>query len=351
MAPKRQATQTDVAKAAEVSQALVSLVLSGAPVDVSDTTRLRIQEEARRLRYVPKKKKTRSGAQKLIGYIRPQVVRGHHNEEWIYASYDEYYGRIQNLLVEEAHKAGCLLVVHPLDQRLPDSEVTQWLSEWNVSGVICQFLNNPLSDWIAKRYPTVKIGLPLPNADVVSPDYNEVITFALDYLTSRGHQRIAISSSSQWRDIRFGVYKEYMMQRGLPIISLDEKNEGIIIDAHIDFALNGPKENRLTAFLAGDHTALRLIKRARERGLSIPDDFSVIGIDNISGCVFSNPALTSVDPQNHDIARIAVALMMSRIQSPESGYQKVYVTPKLIERESVGIVASSEADAPAISGA
>lgn len=88
-------------------------------------------------------------------------------------------------------------------------------------------------------------------------------------------------------------------------------------------------------FCANDLIAIGALKRLRERGVSVPKDIAVIGMDDISECLICTPTLSSVALHAGDRGRLAAELLLDRLSSLESRQtQRVMVTPHLIVRES-----------------
>ncbi|HWL52747.1 MAG TPA: LacI family DNA-binding transcriptional regulator [Chthoniobacteraceae bacterium] len=338
-------TQKDVAKAAEVSQTLVSLVLSGAPVDVAEATRAQILKAARDLGYATKKKRTTPPRQRVLAYIRPVVERGHHEEHWIYDSYDQYYDRIQNYLLEAAYQAGYALIVRPYEKT---HELTQWLMEWGVDGVVWHG-HGTLAQWIAERYPMVQINRhTVMEADAVSTNQEEMVRVPLNYLRSLGHERILFLERAQatntLRETRIRIYREYLREHGLlewealwrTSGGFEDSLSGTtgLLEKLKSFAATD--RNLLpTAILTGDHGALYHMKHLARCGVDIPEQISFVGIDNISASALSHPALTTLDNCLDEMAQTAISLLIERIQHPGSAFKKLFITPRLIVRESV----------------
>ena len=85
-----------------------------------------------------------------------------------------------------------------------------------------------------------------------------------------------------------------------------------------------------------DASALLLMSRIQERGFRIPEDFSIIGHDNIPYCITAVPALTSMSVGTPDeIAESLVCLLMERMKNPDKPRKKVLLKSELIKRESV----------------
>ncbi|MBO4646947.1 MAG: LacI family DNA-binding transcriptional regulator [Lentisphaeria bacterium] len=88
-----------------------------------------------------------------------------------------------------------------------------------------------------------------------------------------------------------------------------------------------------------DTSALSLMHRIRERGYRIPEDFSIIGHDNIRYCITAVPTLTSMSVGTPDeIAEAMVSLLMERMNDPVRPREKVLLKSELIERDSVLIL-------------
>lgn len=338
--PKRKPTQRDVAKAANVSQGLVSLVLNNATAEVAEGTRIRIVEAAKRLGYTPKEKheyeprKKVPGKQgKLLAYISRTLKREAPLDHSIYDAYEEFYSRFKNRLVELAYQNGVSLLVRPCDNPV---ELTSWLIEWGVDGVIMHANNKALGEWISKRYPMVQINRRnVEDADAVMANQEAMIVIAMDYLRKHGHERIAFATESRDDDSllrRKRAYLNYTREAGLrayeEFLTCDNVGE-------MTSKLFRSQTDRPTAMITSDPNALMLQKEAIKRGLSLPSDLSIVGIDNISADVFATPALTSIDVRADEVTRVALSLILDRMKDPTLAFQKTEITPKLVIRESV----------------
>ncbi len=350
---QRRITQKDVAREADVSQGIVSLVLNEVEVEVAEATRQRIWEAARRLGYAPRPRgakarparakaapaNNRTG--KVIAYVRPVVVRNGPQDASIFEAYDEFYNQVQNQLVEQAHRKGYTLLVRPCESK---AELTRWLLEWGVDGVLMHGNQPALGEWIAKRYPMVEINRRIVSgASAVMANQEEIIHLAMEYLHQRGHRRIAYASSALDTEVivrRARAYRDTARSMGLPVyeefLSCDTPEA---IGAHL-FA---DRPDRPTALIAGDPSALMVQKDALARGYTLPDDLSLIGIDNISADVFAAPPLTSIDVRADEVSRMALNLLGNHFDDPSLSSHKVEITPRLVERCSVATLAPSGA--------
>jgi LacI family transcriptional regulator len=87
-------------------------------------------------------------------------------------------------------------------------------------------------------------------------------------------------------------------------------------------------------FAANDRSAFGVLDAAREAGLSIPDDLSVVGFDNIPQSDRVIPALTTVDQSVSEMGRVATNMLIKLIQGEPLAHRLVHVPTKLIPRAS-----------------
>lgn len=105
-----------------------------------------------------------------------------------------------------------------------------------------------------------------------------------------------------------------------------------------------PAGSPTAVVVANDLMAIGLIKGLERMGYRVPGDFSVVGFDNIDGCAWTTPELTSIDQRIDEIADRAVRLMTAKrmlgfaeiVTAASARETTDYVQPVLIERKSVG---------------
>lgn len=162
---------------------------------------------------------------------------------------------------------------------------------------------------------------------------------AAGYLIRLGHERIAFLSGDSsllvHGDRKVG-YQLSLAEHGLPFC------ESLCVEVPhireeslkaIDALLEG--ENRPTAALVSDDILAVALERACiSRGLSIPEDLSVISFNNSLLAEFTVPPLTSVDINPAQLGREAAAQIISHMESPELMATKIIVPHHIEERES-----------------
>ncbi len=80
--------------------------------------------------------------------------------------------------------------------------------------------------------------------------------------------------------------------------------------------------------------AIGIIQAAHEAGLSVPDDLSVLGIDDMPLSSYFTPSLTTLRQDMAAIGRHAVELLLHTIENPDAPAEHICVSPELIIRDS-----------------
>lgn len=91
-------------------------------------------------------------------------------------------------------------------------------------------------------------------------------------------------------------------------------------------------------FAANDLMALGALLALRERGLSCPEEVSLLGFDGIAAGAFSSPGLTTIEKPGRALGRCAVGMLAASIEGRPHG-TSVHLPGRLIERGSVADLA------------
>jgi LacI family transcriptional regulator len=183
-------------------------------------------------------------------------------------------------------------------------------------------------------------------ATVDSDNLNGAIA-ATEHLIGLGHRRIGFLAGRP--DLESARLREQGYTHAL-------EAAGIAFDAGLvriggyqpETARDGARElllrtPRPTAiFAANDASAIETITVARSLGLSVPDDLSVIGFDNVPESALCEPPLTTVEQAIQKMGYEAVQLLLGLVENPAAGPAQVVLPTRLVERSSCRAV--SEAD-------
>jgi LacI family transcriptional regulator len=326
-------TIRDVAAHVGVSVATVSRVLNGRP-DVSPRTREAILEYIREQGYSSNRnaRSLAGGRTGLIGLAVPFV--------------DSYFGLIVAGAAEALAERDSRLVLCLTEQQ-HDREVTllDRLMHGTTDGGLILLPSETASELRGlqqRGYPFVVIDPMMPLDDdlpVVATAHWQGARMATEHLIELGHRRIAvITGRPGWVASidRLAGYRSAMATAGLPldpdlVATGDWYIEAGITGAHALLRL----PNRPTAIFAfNDNMAIGVMQVARELGLRIPEDLSVVGFDDIEMSAFLNPPLTTVRQPLREMGRVACGLLARIIEGQKVETTGIELANRLIVRSS-----------------
>ena len=298
----------DVARTVGVSTATVSRALRGLP-RVSDETRFRVLKAAAELDYVasPTAASLASGQTRAVGVVVPFVTR------WFYASVVQ---GAEELLREEGYD----LLLYNLggDREARRRVFRSHLLRKRVDAVLVLSLT-PTDDEVRALAkldrPVAVVGATVPGWASVRIDDNETARIAMQHLLDLGHRRIGYIGGSLEEQLDFAApldrlhgYRAAMECAGVEVLPSWE----VIGDFTVRGGLAAMRllletDPRPTAvFAASDEMAVGAVHAAREAGLRVPEDISVIGIDDHEMAEFFELSTVAqpVREQGHLAARL-----------------------------------------------
>jgi DNA-binding LacI/PurR family transcriptional regulator len=160
---------------------------------------------------------------------------------------------------------------------------------------------------------------------------------AVEHLVALGHRRISFISgpAGSWsnRERRRGL-RAGARGRSLDVIEFGPFAPSFEAGQHAaDLAVAAD----VTAVIAyNDLMALGVLSRLADRGVSVPDEISVVGFDNISMAGMSTPALTTVALPLEQAGRVAIELLLEQLAHPGAGTHEESLPAQLIVRPSTG---------------
>lgn len=156
------------------------------------------------------------------------------------------------------------------------------------------------------------------------------------YLIQKGHKKIGIIVSTLFSTerLRLDGYKKALEEQGI------ELNESIIIaddgpfieTRYYQFVKKMLKKDVTAIFAGHDRIALLVYAAARELGLQIPDDVSVVGYDDLQ---FTTISLTTMHQPIYEMGQESLKLIMDRINGETENSKKIQLKSYLVERSSV----------------
>jgi LacI family transcriptional regulator len=162
---------------------------------------------------------------------------------------------------------------------------------------------------------------------------------ATRHLIGLGHRRIAVISGQQ--DVlcsraRVDGFRSAHEEAGTTADPSLIRYGAFTVDAgyrHGKELLAGP--DRPTAVFAGaDMQALGVLRAARELGLEVPRDLSVVGYDDLPLASWTGPSLTTVDQQLPTMARTATTMVLQLARGEDPPLRRIELATELVVRES-----------------
>ena len=285
--PERQRhTSTDVARCAGVSQSTVSLVLSGKGEGrVSAATQERVRRCARELGYRPNlaAQALRLGASRAVALLVPDMT-------------NPFFSRVLRGAQRAAAAAGYIVIlVDTQNDRHWESQSFEALRAGPVDGYLLFEVTAP--EALGPDENVVMMETEEPGRPSVRFDGGGGSTAAFEHLVKLGHRRIGHLAAA-FRALTF-QHREESRVRVLGEAGLDpDAQPRVLTPISIEDArANGLillDEQPTAVFCDDDVIAAGLYLAARERGVRIPDDLSVVGFDDMDFARVLEPPLTTV---------------------------------------------------------
>ncbi|MBZ0307993.1 MAG: LacI family transcriptional regulator [Anaerolineae bacterium] len=326
-------TILDVAREAGVSYSTVSRVLSGYEF-VKETTRQKVMEAVERLGYVANQqaRSLAGGKSRVVGLLVPGLDNGYIGE--IARGIDEELTRFEyDLLLYTTHR-----------DKGKEASYSVRLAKGLADGLllIVPFLTNAYIEKLKEQnFPYVLIDQLDPTGQSSSVECtNWQGAYDLTrYLIGMGHRRIGfITGLMGLRNAvdRLEGYRAALLDHGIAYVP-ELVYEG-------DYWQHGGYEgavqllnlpHRPTAiFASNDLSAFGVIEVARNQGLHIPEDISIVGFDDIPQASLVYPQLTTVAQPLNQMGRVGARLLIDQIEAPERPPGHVVLSTQLVIRNS-----------------
>ena len=324
------ATIKDIAAQVGVCVATVSRVLNfDQNMSVSEETRKKIFETAEALNYTPTRTRRSKSKQYTIG-----IANWYSQKEEVG---DPYYLSIRLAVEKKCQELDVQYVNinHLNEEKVIDGLVAigkfgeEDIKEIEALSPHIVFLDCSAAP---KRY------------DSVIADYEGGVEEALNYLEKLGHKKIAFIGGEEFinkdkqklDDCREIAYRKWMAQKEAVKEKWILKGSFTYEDGHRLMGKLLKEKDRPTAvFIASDPMAIGAYKAIFDAGLSIPEDISILGFDDIKTAQFLTPALTTVKVYTEFMAETGVELLIEQLTTGRSLHKKVTIPTALIQRDSV----------------
>ncbi len=329
-----------IASLAGVSPSTVSKALAGS-TEISPELAEKIQEIAIEQGYFKEKKRRKreysQNASIHIAFIAPEF-------------YSYHYTSIANMIKSEVESRGGTFAVYisDFDDKKAD-DILRFLIMGGVTDGVIMYCKSP--DFSSPDFPIIAVDeFREVDYDVLCYGVSELIYDALKYIRDMGHTRIGFVGDSltlsKARHFRLG-----MKALGLSLgdeCFITSEDKPYIVGKYDDLknrpfraGVIGAKkiaalDERPTAVLcAYDEIAISLIQELKKYGIRVPEDISVMGINNDPVAAYAAVPLTTVEEDKAGGYCAAVDLLFDKIINETKEVKTVSMSYKIVERESV----------------
>jgi LacI family transcriptional regulator len=335
-AKRNSPTMLDVAHAVGVSKQTVSAVINDKP-GITPETRARVLAAIKQMEYRPDRvaRSLATGRTQTIALIVSDIS-------------SPFIAKMAVAAEDTAHAHGYRLVVYNTHDD-PRRETAYFVAaaEGAVDGVLFSSAadqNEGLDILRSANIPAVALDrVPDPySGPCVMVDNILAMCLATDHLLELGHTHIAyINGPKQLRMTRErdAGFWQAVRARGVPATAMRLEGTGgwdpqSGYDAMRRILRDAP---HVTAVLASaDALAIGAMRAAHAAGLRVPDDVSIVGMDDIDIAAFQNPPLTTVRQFIGELATLGVQLLLDILNGDEVDQAERVLRPELVVRQSSG---------------
>ena len=289
-------TIKDIAAECGVSLSTVSLVLNNS-TRISEKTRAKVLESVRKHNYQPnvQARALVSQSSRVISVTIPAL-------EHVFA--DIYFGEIVSGIYDEASANGFKLLLDIARERFIETrEYLNILQTRLADGML--FIGSSLEDTYLTAFESedspfllVNHFFPEQSLNFLSIDYSQCAREAADHLLELGHRKIGLAVGTNthtglaFRDEFLAhLGKAGIPEQDRPWVSSEWDEQGGYVAAEQLLE----KNNGLTAMMGGnDRIAIGAMRHLNLMGKSVPEDISVMGMDNIPAGRFTSPGMTTI---------------------------------------------------------
>ena len=323
----------DIAEELGVSTATVSNVIHGKTKKISDETVKRVQQLLEERQYIP------SMAGILLAQNNSKIIGVVINDHEKYEGHtleDQFLSASVNALAKEMEQAGKFLMLKVTNKW---NEIPRFASMWNMEGMV-------LIGYCEQDYKKLReqIHIPFVVYDGYMESSGNLVNIEVDHfdggaqvgrcLKSRGHEAVlCISDNNTCMDReRFMGLKSEIPNAELMIIPMEQETRTAFYMEHLEEI-----KKYSAVFAVSDYYAMDFIQFLKSVGISVPEDMSVAGFDNVRECEKFVPPLTTIKQDYKQRAALALE-MLNRLKEGGCSDKNVKLPVTLIERGSVGDV-------------
>ncbi|MFM1653660.1 LacI family DNA-binding transcriptional regulator [Brevibacillus sp. B_LB10_24] len=321
----------DVAKAAGVSIATVSKVINNTG-RISEKTRKLVLNIMKEMNYQPSVVASALTGKSTytIGLMIPDLA-------------NPFFSGLARSIEDHAHVLGYNIVICSTDYE-PDKEAKyiSLLLQKSVDGIILAsgFENiDAVKELIKQKVPLAILAREIPSLEVDTVAIDDCLGGyqAASHLIGLGHKKIAIIARDLWSNReRMRGYRLALDEAGISYGKEVEyvRESNVESGKQLAEKLLRSEDPPTAIFACNDLLAVGAIQAARERGMSVPADLSIVGFDNTVWASAIDPPLTTVAQPIRDMGTQVMNLLVQEINGQKKYKQRIMLLPELVVRGS-----------------
>lgn len=328
-------TIQDIAKETGFSKSQVSRALSG-KYGVNEITRTIILAEAVKMGYKTKHILTNKSpfSNTVTVYLKRSCLT------------NGFWGKVVEGIESRANKENMRLILVLMDDYMNEIHYPG-PDETSGALVVADASFDFLERLASKQLPIVLLDVmhTYPQFDQVSANNYDGMYLATQHLIEKGHRKLLFVGSKTYsysflqryhgcRDCvetfqSLGVSCKYITSGETESSPIRTYNHNALVELF-------DSGYRPTGIICvNDPTAFEVFKFLKERHLSVPDDVSLIGFDDVEQCTWMTPKLTTMHVPRAEMGVRAVEVLFQRIREPLRTTENIHMGVQLVERESV----------------
>ncbi|MBD0738948.1 LacI family DNA-binding transcriptional regulator [Streptomyces sp. CBMA29] len=320
----------DVARVAGVSAQTVSRALAGHP-NVQDKTRAKVLAAVDQLGY------RRNNAARMLSSGRSRTIG-------VVTLQTSFYSRTALTLgieraAQEAGYAVSTATTASLDTSAIESSMLR-LADQHVEGVVLAVPLIHVSrqiEQLTSAVPTITVdGSRTSATEVVAVDQSAAARLATRHLLDLGHETVwHVAGPGEWLDAasRSQGWRAVLEAEGRTVPP-ELKGDWSPASGYRNGLILGRIPDVTAVFVASDEMAFGVIRALHELGRRVPEDISVVGVDDIALAEYCSPSLTTVAQPFAEMGALAVSHLMRYIADPDATLEPASVEPTLVVRAS-----------------
>lgn len=328
-------TIREIAKLAGVSTSAVSIVLNNRK-GVSEDTRKKVTDIVDKLQYTPNPNSRRLLLNKT-GNISVLFKKNVSPLEHF------FYSELNRVILHECESSGYNLIFSSYYIEGNSVILPAVIRSYDVDGILFYGdIEQTLAASI-KQYeiPYVILDSHIcpPETTFVSADYSIAAYTATKYLINMGHEKIGFIGTNSLP--QFGIQTFNGFKRAIEENNISVPLHWLQMDAYDEETAALCMKNILTGtnsptavFCSADIYAIGAMRQIKKHGLNIPEDISIIGIDNIILSGYLEPPLTTIHIDKEAMGKKGMALLMKKINK-EIPENVIIASDNLVPRKSV----------------